>query len=214
MVNGLQIELPHLLVENHKEELRRGEWYVRIFGAKVNETSIDEYGPLRTSVWVPKHANINTISPKEGNGYMQAIQGSLSDRYLVGDQRRASKSVRRILVARVSTSDRSPTYSKEQLQQYFFSLNSYSVVRQYSLCSSGWLWFKGYNNQISVVEVYVPGSAGSFNERSLLGAALTQLQSQLNVRSITSITEHVAFIFPSGLQGGTWYGYGVVSSYR
>ncbi len=214
MVHGLQITLPTNLVEDNRKTLHRGEWFVRIFGAKVEETLIEEYGPLRTSVFVPEHATIVTIPPNEGDQYMEAVQGRRSSRYLVEDRNLAQKSVRRILVARVSTSNSAPSYSASQLQQFYFDLNSYSVVRQYALCSSSWLWFKGYNNQNPVVEVYVPGSAGSFNERSLLSAALNQLQSQLHVKSITSLTEHVAFIFPPGIQGGTWYGYGTVGSYR
>lgn len=215
MVPGLQIKLPNQLVERHQKELRRGEWYVRIFGAKVKETVIEEFGPLRTSVWVPKNAEIVTIPSADGDRFVDAVQGSRSSRYLVGDLILPQKSVRKLLIARVSTSDKAPTYSAAQLEQFYFSLDSYSVVRQYALCSSGKLWFKGYNNPYSnVVEIYVPGSAGSFNQQSLLAAALPILQSKLNSQSITSVTDHVAFIFPAGLQGGVWYGYGTVGSYR
>lgn len=215
MATGLQIKLPNKLAKQHNEKLVRGEWYVRIFGAKIVETVIEEYGPLKTSVWVPDDADIVTISPEEGDQYVDAVQGSRSSRSLAGDQRRTRKSVRKILIARVSTSDRSPSYSRAELEQFYFNMNGYSVARQYSLCSSGWIYFTGYNFPHSaVVEVHVPGKAGSFDSHALLGAALPILQAQLQVQSITSVTDHVAFIFPSGLQGGAWYGSGVVGSYR
>lgn len=214
-IHGLQIKLPHTLVENHRRFLRRGEWYIRIPGARIEQTNIKGYGPVNASVWVPKDAEIVTIPPEEGDELLQVVEGRRNNRYLREDRALAAKSVRRLMIVRVSTSDVSPTYTADQLQQLFFSLSSYSVVRQYALCSSAWLWFKGYNNTSSaVVDLYINGSAASFTQQSLMAAVLPTLMSHFNVKVITSITDHVAFVFPSGLQGARWYGYGTVRSYR
>lgn len=91
MVTGLQIKLPDRLVDDNRNLLHRGEWYVRIVGARIEETIIPEYGPLRTSECVPDLADIVTIPPEEGDGYMNAIQGVRTSRYLTNDRRRATK---------------------------------------------------------------------------------------------------------------------------
>lgn len=209
MVHGLQIKLPEALVEDNAKAIRRGEWFVMIHGAKVEETVIEGFGSLPTSVWVPEHAKIVTLSPEEGDLYVEAIKGSRVSRYMSED--RSLTESRRIMVVRVSTSDSAPKYTAAQLQQYYFSLSSYSLVRQYALCSASTLWFKGFRgSQPSVLDVYVPGSAASFGKETLWQAALVIVQNQLGLSSVTSVTEHVAFVLPSGLQGGQWFGIGTV----
>jgi hypothetical protein len=215
MVHGLQITLPNHIVEDNQKALHHGEWFVRISGAKVEETLIEDYGTLRTGVFVPQDAQIVTIPPEEGDLYMHAVHGGRSSRYLVEDRSLSNKQVRKVLVVRVSTSNAAPTYSAAELQQYYFSLSSYSLTRQYALCSSSWVWFEGYNQPYSsVVDIYVPGNVGSFSYQTLWAAALVTLLNQLRITSVTQVTDHVAFVLPTGVQGGVWYGVGTVGSWR
>ncbi len=62
---GLTIELPDDIVSEHEEALNRGEWFVNITGATIEEKEIQGYGMVRTGVTLATDSTINTVPPED-----------------------------------------------------------------------------------------------------------------------------------------------------
>lgn len=67
LVAGVPIKLPKDLVSKHVNDLRRGEWFVKITGATLEDTFAKGHVKVRTTIFVPKDSVITTVSPERGD---------------------------------------------------------------------------------------------------------------------------------------------------
>ncbi len=215
MVHGLPMHLPADLVQENQDALRSGDWFIQIPGATIEETYIPEFGVLRSGVRIAQESQIMTIPPEEGRLISYSVRGRRpQDHIRLHARRLDTMGQRTVLVVRVSTSDASPTYTASQLSQYFFDTKGYSMVRQYQLCSTGALQFQPFDFFSQVIDVVIPGQVASFTRELLWSAANAAASSERNVASLDLLSDHVAFILPSGTQGGYWIASGTTGSWR
>lgn len=201
--HSYSLELSSELVEAHESLLRRGAWYITIPGARIEETYIDGYGTMGTRIQIPNPSLITTVpAPDE-------VEVSLAHR---GLSYAPAVGVRNLMVVRVSTSDASPTYSASELATYYFDTSSFSMARQYSMCSAGLLRFVPFSTP--VMDVRVSGSVSSFSKENLVNAAISAAQNSLGGASLPAVVEHVAFILPPGTAGMAWFATGQVGAWR
>lgn len=187
------IELPSTLLNDNQELLMKGEWYVDIPGAKVEEVLVEGYGMIGSSLSIPDPTKIKTIPPPTASGTGRNL---------------ATTGQRTLMVARVSVSDATPTYTASELQPWYFDPNSFSVARQYSRCSSGQQVFVPWSTP--VLDVFVSGSISSFSQTTLVNAAISEVQIALGGTSLP--VQHIAFVLPPG--GPTFIAVGQVKGWR
>jgi hypothetical protein len=202
MIHGLKIELPEAVVGPNRDSLRRGAWYLTLPGAQIHHTHIEGFGAAPSSIILPPNPMMITVPGDELRSSFR--QSRRLTRRRNGTTRTVTET-RTVLVIRVSTLDKSPTFDITQLNSYYFDAKNYSVARQYSQCSANWIQFKATSFvPRPVVDVLVPGRLASFTKETLWASAWNITLRQYNINSATAVAQHVAFILPPGLPGGYW----------
>ncbi len=206
---GLLINLPKDIIKENEDALHRGEWYVNITGATVEEMYIEGHGMVRNRISVPYSSTITTVSPDDGKVALVAAEGSLGK---VSESRRLqSNGVHTLMVLRVSVSDSTPSFNASQLAKDYFDINSFSLSRQYDWCSFGAIQFVPYDSSNPVVDVVVPVKAANITSSNLWPLAMTAGAVLKQVNYLTDLTMHIAIVLPPGLaDGNTWYAIGTV----
>jgi hypothetical protein len=174
------IKLSSKLVEKHNDLMLRGDWYIEIAGAQIQETNIHGYGVIGTNLIIPQASKIKTIpAPVKAEGRRGLL----------------TTGQRSMMVVRVSVSDSTPTYTASELEPWYFDPDSFSVTRQYNLCSSGQQIFTPWSTP--VMDVFVSGDVASFAQTTLVNAAISAVQTALGGTSFPM--QHIAFILPPGM---------------
>ncbi len=206
---GLPIELPKDVVDENQEVLQRGEWFVNITGATVQEKDIENYGIIRDRIFVPRWATIKTVAPEDGKAAMNAAKGASSR-----ERRLSTTGTHTLLVLRVSVLDSSPTFDASQLAEDYFDMNNFSLVRQYNWCSFGAITFVSYDPSNPIVDVVINVHAANITSNNLWPLAMAAAASLKNVNYLTDIAEHIAIIVPPNLADSSgWYAIGSVGAW-
>ena len=121
--------------------------------------------------------------------------------------------IKSVLMVRVSTLDQQPLVSAEEFQRRVMQSSGYSMADQYKQCSFGKLQFELAQNQ-NVIDLVLDKEIRQYETNlHLLSAAQYQVQQMFNVDKIQSITDHIMFCLPSGLDGD-WVAFAGVGDYR
>lgn len=210
---GLAIELPDDVVRDNEEALNRGEWFVNINEATIEEKYIEGYGMIRTGVTLHADSSVTTVTPEDGKMAMLSAKGDRRELDSPSSRQLQTTGTHTVLVLRVSVSDSSPSFSASDLANDFFD-NSFSVATQYSGCSFGAVQFKSYDLSNPVVDVTIQGSAASFTSANLWPLAMSAAASQKGVSYLNNLAQHVAIIMPPGLSDSSgWYASGSVGGW-
>ncbi len=210
MAFGLSIDLPQALVDQHEQALNRGDWFVNITDAMVNEQYFESHGWIRTRVNLPSGSAVTTVAPEIGKMALHSVK-NVSE--TVGRRHLQTRGTHTVLVIRVSVSDSTPSLSSSELASAFFG-KGFSVATRFSACSFGAIRFKPYDSSHPVVDVIVKGKAASFTSSNLWPLAMSVGASQKHVSSLTNLAEHVAIIIPPGLSDSNqWVAIGSVGGW-
>jgi Gametolysin peptidase M11 len=121
------------------------------------------------------------------------------------------KPVMTIAVVRVSTTDSSPTASRNDLQSTLFSPSGVNFVNQYKAVSFGKLQFE--LAPAGVLEVQVSSPVSSFASSSdLVTAAQEQIKSTYQITDVSTLADKVLMCLPPGT--GNWAASAGVNHWR
>lgn len=214
MAFGLHIDLPESVVVANNEALHHGEWFVNITDATVETINIKGHGIVRTAIDVSSIATITTISPDDGRLALLSARQVRRMEESIGGRHLQTMGTHSLLVLRVSVSNSAPTFTAAQLAQDYFDMSSFSLARQYSMCSFGAINFKPYDYANPVMDVMVQGDAASFTKDTLWPLAMAAGAAEKQVSDLTTLAMHIALILPPGLSDSSdWQSVGTVSSW-
>ena len=113
-----------------------------------------------------------------------------------------------IHILRVSTTDVSPTYSLETIEETLFG-NHVNLKSQYDACSFGQLQWEHTGS----MDVLVDQPIASFVDSSaLITAVQQQLKSELSIDAVSSLADKVLMCLPSGT--GNWIASAAIGHWR
>ncbi len=186
------IDLPSAFVDGHQSELMAGTLFANVPKGEI----------VNSAIVYPFNSEI-TVAPAP-------------DSFNTRHQRRLTAAIvtSRVLVLRISALDTTNTYSNSQLYNFIFD-NSQpytqpTLASQYGKLSFGKLNF--VPTQYGVMEVQVPVNATGATSMTIRDAAISVVQTQYGVSSITDLADHVMLCIPPGT--GNWAGSSPVQSWR
>jgi hypothetical protein len=172
----LDLPLPDDIAELNNASIELGDLYLSIPGATIEGNS----------VVIPSSPLFIVLDPPE-----QRRQLSSST---IGPKTLA--------IVRVSTSDKSPTFSATTLRDGIFG-KGVNMISQYDACSFGQLrWEAATVGVGGLVEVRVNQRVAEFTSASaLVTAAQKQIKNDLGISSVAALAEKVLFCLPPGTPG-------------
>ncbi|KAL7556099.1 hypothetical protein ACA910_008068 [Epithemia clementina (nom. ined.)] len=125
-----------------------------------------------------------------------------------------SKGELRTVMIRISTSDSSPTFTAEELQNVLYHSTVANPKRQFELCSFGQLTLLEPNDMGGILDIYLPNVTARGNTPGVLtneaeAVANAYLSEQYGIANIRSWTDMLMFVVPPGTGG--WAAFATVS---
>lgn len=208
---AITVDLPANFILEHRKSIDEGDFYIQIPGGSINQDVIAGFGPVSTNVNIPPNAEITILNANDVRDlrHHRKRQRRTSElrRELVG-----GIGTRTVMVFRVTTDDASPEIGATEIEERMFSPTQFSLASQFDKCSFGELTFVPHDSKTPVIELYVPGAASSFNERTILNAA-TRQAAEIYGDDIWDRADHAVFCMPDGTSGKGYIAYSGVGSF-
>jgi hypothetical protein len=171
------LPLPDDVADLNRASIELADLYLSIPGATI----------IGNSVVIPSSPVFIVVDPPEQRRHLSSST--------IGEKTLA--------IVRVSTSDRSPTFSASTLRNGIFG-NGINMVTQYEACSFGQLkWKMAPVGVAGVVEVRVDQGISAFTSgTALVTAAQKQIKKDMQISSVRDLGDKVLFCLPPGT--GNW----------
>jgi len=180
----LNLDLPDDIADQNRKAIDRGDLYMSISGASI----------LGEDVLLPEYPAFLILEPPELRRQLETFTS--------GD--------RTMAVIRVSTTDKSPKFSKNALLSGLFG-NGINMKTQYEACSFGKLTWK--LAPAGLVDVRINQPIADFTSgTSIVTAATKQLKAEMGLSSLSSLADKVIYVVPEGT--GSWIASAGVGSWR
>ena len=172
----LDLSLPDDIAELNRASIELADLYLSIPGATIEGNSV---------VIPPTPAFIVLDPPEQRRQLSSSTTGSKT-----------------LAIVRVSTSDKSPTFSASTLRDGIFG-NGINMKTQYEACSFGQLrWETAPVGVAGVVEVRVGQRISEFTSgTALVTAAQKQIKKDLGISAVSDLGDKVIFCLPAGTGG-------------
>jgi Gametolysin peptidase M11 len=175
------IDLPSHILEEHQRAIHEGELLLTLNGATIEKDTV----LLHDSTQVTILDHDSPIARRR-----RRLQGKAYD---------TAFGTRTLKVIRVSTSDKQPSFTAEQMEDRIFH-QSIGLSSQYEACSFGQLKWESRG----VLDVIVDGEIASYESGSALRVAAEEKMKQLQIisDSPSELADNVMFCLAPGT--GTW----------
>jgi hypothetical protein len=181
------VVLPQDFVSAHELEIEQGRLFVSILGATLSDEglSLAENAQFSVLESVPEHLR-----------YLQDAT------FTIG--------TRTIAVVRVSTTDSTPTFTANQLENGLFG-DGINMKTQYDACSFGQL--KWQLAEAGVMDINVGQPVSNFIDyAALVTAAQKKMKADMGISTVTVLADKVIFCLPPGT--GNWVASAGVGHFR
>jgi hypothetical protein len=162
----------------------------------------------RTLVF-PTDEAVHTVSPirMERNRKLttkSAIDNARRDEQKLRPRRRLVpvEAAGKVIIVRVTMADRSVMYTADELYSFVFAPTN-SLWSQMNDCSHGALNMQPYDPDEPVLELSVQYGVDDYNFDSLFREANPMVKDLYNGMTLGDIVEHVMYVVPTGLGGGS-----------
>jgi hypothetical protein len=175
----ITISLPEHVAANNRALLERGRLYMNITDAEF----------FRGDIIIKPETQFNAI-----HGRSNSILGTRASPIL-------TMGTKTIAIIRIHANDKSPTVTKEQLEN-LFNTSEINIRTQYDACSHGQLdWTLA---EAGVIDVHLDQPIADFGMSGgpIVTAAQVQLKTDLNIEDISSLGDRILFCTPRG--PGSW----------
>jgi len=201
----LFILLDEKFLNEHHQMLYRGGLVVRVQEGRILEENgcdfvLDAVGPMAT---------VEVVSAEKQKKFLPWRHRRQQE------HERASQQVRTVMLVQVSTEDEMVTVGDAAFADVVFASDQYSVASHLSECSGGYApSLIPYNTTNPVMSVQVNGTSASHTRGSMLQAAKSAVEKELNLTaSLSAIVDHAIFCVPNGLSGPSFFASGAVNGF-
>jgi hypothetical protein len=172
----LDLPLPDDIIEVNRVSIELADLYLSIPGATIEGNS----------VVIPSTPVFIVLDPPEQRRQLSS----------------STTGPKTLAIVRVSTSDKSPTFSATALRNGIFG-NGINMKTQYEACSFGQLrWEPATVGVAGVVEVRVGQGISEFTSgTALVTAAQKQIKQDFGISSVADLGDKVLFCLPAGTGG-------------